>query len=105
MKKFPIRDVSQWDILSFLGHILKERMKRMKDYTFEKMWMDLRDGYQIYYTYVGNRYVLFKTAENCYTQKLLSEHKKNPQPRMLMLTLKRVKEMFPNMEDIEYKIE
>ena len=52
----------------------------------------------------GNRYLLFKTAENCYTQKLLSEHKKNPQPRMLMLTLKRVREMFPHMEDIEYKV-
>ena len=70
----------------------------MEDYTFEKMWVDLRDGYQIYYTYVGNRYLLFKTAENCYTQKLLS------QPRMTMLTLKRVKEIFPFMEDIEYKI-
>lgn len=75
----------------------------MEDYTFEKMWVDLRDGYQIYYTYVGNRYLLFKTAENCYTQKLLSEHKRNPQPRMTMLTLKRVKEMFPYMEEIEYK--
>ena len=52
---------------------------------------------------VTNRYVLFKTAENCYTQKLLSEHKRNPQPRMTMLTLKRVKEMFPYMEEIEYK--
>jgi hypothetical protein len=78
--------------------------KKMEDYTFEKMWEDLRNGYQIYYTYVGNRYLLFKTAENCYTQKLLSDHKKNPQPKMLMLTLKRVKEMFPDMEDIEYKI-
>ena len=77
----------------------------MEDYTFEKMWMNLRDGYQIIYTYVGNRYVLFKTAENCYTQKLLSNSKKNPQPKILMLTLKRVKEMFPDMEDIEYKIE
>ena len=77
----------------------------MEDYTFEKMWCDLRDGYQIYYTYVGNRYVLFKTAENCYTQKLLSESKKNPQRRMLMLTLKRVKEIFPHMEEIEYRLE
>ena len=75
----------------------------MEEYTFEKMWCDLRDGYQIYYTYVGNRYLLFKTAENCYTQRLLSDHKKNPQPKMSMLTLKRVKEMFPYMEDIEYK--
>ena len=76
----------------------------MEKYTFEKMWMDLRDGYQIYYTYVGNRYVLFKTAENCYTQKLLSDDPKNPQPKMTMLTLKRVQEIFPHMEDIEYKI-
>lgn len=76
----------------------------MEDYTFEKMWLDLKNGYQIYYTYVGNRYLLFKTAENCYTQKLLSNSKKNPQPRMLMLTLKRVREMFPNMENIEYRL-
>ena len=76
----------------------------MENYTFEKMWEDLKNGYQIYYTYVENRYVLFKTAENCYTQKLLSNDRKNPQPKMLMLTLKRVKEICPYMEDIEYKI-
>lgn len=76
----------------------------MEGYTFENMWVDLRNGYQIYYTYVGNRYVLFKTADNCYTQKLISTDFKNPQPRQLMITLKRVKEMFPYMEDIEYKV-
>ena len=76
----------------------------MEGYTFEKMWVDLKNGYQIYYTYVGNRYVLFKTTENCYTQRLLSTDKKNPQPRQLMLTLKRVKEMFPDMKEIEYKV-
>ena len=27
----------------------------MEGYTFEKMWLDLKNGYQIYYTYVGNR--------------------------------------------------
>ncbi len=75
-----------------------------KKYTFEMMWEDLDDGYQIYYTYVRNRYLLFKTAPNCYTQKLLSTNPKNPQPKMTMLTLKRVKEMFPHMEDIEYRI-
>jgi hypothetical protein len=75
----------------------------MEEYTFENMYEDLRNGYQIYYTFVGNRYLLFRTAKNCYTQKLLSVDKKNPQPRMLMLTLKRVKEMFPNMENIEYR--
>ena len=61
----------------------------MEGYTFEDMWVDLRDGYEIYYTYVGNRYVLFKTADNCYTQKLISTGSKNPQPKHLMLTLKR----------------
>ena len=60
----------------------------MEDYTFEKMWEDLRNGYQIYYTYVRNRYLLFKTAPNCYTQKLLSDHKKNPQPKTLMIILR-----------------
>lgn len=77
----------------------------MENYTFEKMWLDLKNGYQIHYKYVGNRYILFKTAENCYTQKLVTEDSKNPQPRMLMLTLTRVKEMFPHMEEIEYKVE
>ena len=76
----------------------------MKNYTFEDMWLDLKNGYQIYYTYVNNRYLLFKTAENCYTQKLLSTNDKNPQPKMTMLTLKRVKEIFPFMENIEYKV-
>ena len=81
----------------------KER-RIMENYTFEDMWVDLKNGYQIYYTYVRNRYVLFKTAKNCYTQKLITDNPKNPQPRMTMLTLKRVKEMFPHMEDIEYKV-
>ena len=73
-------------------------------YTFKQFDKNLDDGYQIYFTYVRNRYLLFKTASNCYTQKLLSDHPKNPQPKMTMLTLKRVKEMFPNMEDIEFKV-
>ena len=76
-----------------------------EDYTFEMMWEDLDDGYQIYYTYLNNRYLLFKTAQNCYTQKLLTKNKKNPQPKMSMLTLKRVKEIYEFMEDIEYKID
>jgi len=75
-----------------------------KKYTFEKFEKELNDGYQMYFTYVRNRYLLFKVAENCYTQKLLSEDEKNPQPRMLVITKKRVKEMFPFMEEIEYKI-
>lgn len=73
-------------------------------YTFERFEKELDDGYQMYYTYVRNRYLLFKTAENCYTQKLISDHPKNPQPRQTVITHKRIAEMFPFMEDIEYKI-
>lgn len=75
-----------------------------KNYTFEMMYEDLRNGYQIYYTYVKNRYLLFRTAKNCYTQKLLSDDLKNPHPKTTVLTLKRVKEMFPFMEELEYKV-
>ena len=77
---------------------------KMEGYTFEKFKKDLDNGYQMYYTYVRNRYLLFKSKEDCYTQKLLTDDPKNPQPRMSMLTHKRVKEMFPFMEDIEYKV-
>lgn len=76
----------------------------MKDYTFEMMYEDLRNGYQIFYTYNNNQYLLFRTAKNCYTQKLLSETKNNPQPKTTMLTLKRVMEIFPFLENIEYKV-
>ena len=69
-------------------------------YTFERFEKELDDGFQ----YVRNRYLLFKTSDNCYTQKLLSVHSKNPHPIMSMLTKKRIHEMFPFMEDIEYKI-
>ena len=48
-------------------------------YTFKEFYENLENGYQIYYTYVRNRYLIFKTAENCYTQKLLSKAEKNPQ--------------------------
>lgn len=73
------------------------------NYTFQQFEQNLEDGYQIYFTYVRNHYLLFKTSENCYTQKLLSEHEKNPQPRHSMITFKRIKEMFPYMQEIEYK--
>ncbi len=72
-------------------------------YTFEQFKKELDEGYQMYFTYVNNRYLVFKTTENCYTQELISIHDKNPQPRMAMITFKRLKEMFPFMEEIEYK--
>ena len=76
----------------------------METYTFERFEEELDNGFQMYFTYVRNRYLLFKTAENCYTQKLISYDEKNPQPRQIVITRKRVKEMFPYMEKIEYKV-
>lgn len=73
-------------------------------YTFEKFEEELENGYELYYTYVRNRYLLFKTSDNCYTQKLISIQEKNPHPIMEMLTKKRIREMFPFMEKIEYKV-
>lgn len=73
-------------------------------YTFERFDKELDKGFQVYFTYVNNRYLVFKTADNCYTQKLISVHDKNPQPRMAMITKKRLKEIFPFMEKIEYKV-
>ena len=75
-----------------------------KDYDFERFEYELDNGFQIYFTYVNNRYLVFKTTENCYTQQLISVHDKNPQPRMAMITKKRLKEMFSFMEQIEYKV-
>ena len=73
-------------------------------YTFERFEQELDEGYQLYYTYVRNRYLLFKTNENCYTQKLLSVHSKNPQPVMSMLTKKRVKEMCICVNDVKQNL-
>ena len=70
---------------------------------FEQFENQLQQGFQIYFTYVRNRYLVFKTTENCYTQKLISISEKNPQPRQQMITYKRLKEMYPFMEDIEFK--
>lgn len=77
----------------------------MEKYTFEQFWYELDIGYQLYFTYLENRYLLTKVTKNCYSQELVSAAKpKNPHPKLTMLTLKRVKEIFPFMENIEYKI-
>ena len=73
-------------------------------YTFKRMNEELDNGYTIFFTYVRNRYQLFKTSENSYTQQLLTENPKNQLPRLSIITHKRLKEMFPFMEDIEYKV-
>lgn len=43
----------------------------MNNYTFDEFEEILDNGYQVYFTYLKNRYLLFKSAENCYTQKLI----------------------------------
>lgn len=76
----------------------------MEEYTFERLWYELNQGYQIQYTYMENRYQLSKVAKNCYSQELLTIKEKSPHPKFAMLTLKRVKELFPYMENIEYRV-
>ena len=76
----------------------------MNNNDFKKFEKELDDGYQVYCTYVKNRYLIYKNTDNCYVQELLDYTEKNPQPRMSMITLKRLKEMYPFMENIEYKV-
>ncbi len=73
-------------------------------YTFDRMERELEEGYTIFFTYVRNKYQLFKTTDDCYTQQLLTENLKNPLPRLSIITHKRLKEIFPYMEHIEYKV-
>ena len=77
----------------------------MQDHTFERLWQELDDGYQIYYTYMSNRYLLTKLQNNCYSKELITEKEKSPLPKKLIVTLKSVKEVFPFMEEIECKWE
>lgn len=73
-------------------------------YKFKDFEKDLNNGYQIYLTFVNNRYLVYKTAVNCYTQELLEYDEKNPQPRVSMITHKRLKELFKYSTDLEYKV-
>ena len=75
----------------------------MEDYTFERLWKELNEGYQIYYTYMDRRYMLSKLDKNCYSRQLVGDDK-GPHPKKQIVTLKSVKEIFDFMEDIEYKI-
>lgn len=76
----------------------------MEDYTFERLWKELNEGYQIHYTYMDKRYMLSKLDKNCYSRELVDINEKGPHPRRQVVTLKAVKELFEFMEDIEYKI-
>lgn len=76
----------------------------MENYTFEQFWEDLNNGFQIYYKYMENQYLIYKTAPNCYTQELVSHNSRTPHPRVTMVTLKKIQELFPFMEEMEYKV-
>ena len=66
----------------------------------------LQDFIQTNYTGLSTRFHVAGYSADDKMQNLFSvdTNPKNPQPKMTMLTLKRVKEMFEFMEDIEYKI-
>lgn len=76
----------------------------MENYTFNNFEEDLNNGFQIYLTYVENRYLIYKTAANCYTQELIDYDEKNPQPRISIITKKRLKEIFKYSKELEYKM-
>lgn len=73
-------------------------------YTFERLWKELNEGYQIFYTYMDKRYMLSKLDKNCYSRELVNKDEKGPHPHHQIVTLKAVKELFDFMEDIEYKV-
>lgn len=75
------------------------------DYSFEQLYKDLSAGYQIYYTYMGTRYLLSKLKQNCYSREIVKFDGKGPHPKTQIITLKTVMELHPFMEDIEYKID
>ncbi len=75
----------------------------LEKYNFKKFKEDLDNGYKILFDYVRNRYVIYKVDENCYMQELVEQKSRNPAPEKAMITSKAIKEMFPFMEDIEYK--
>ena len=73
-------------------------------YTFKQFDKNLDDGYQIYYTYMGTRYLLSKLNKNCYSREMVKFTGKGPHPKTQIITLKSVMEIHPFMEEIEYKI-
>ena len=76
----------------------------MENYKFKDFENDLNNGFQLYLTFVNNRYLIYKTTENCYTLELLDYDESNPQPRVSMITKKRMKEIFKYSTELEYKV-
>lgn len=76
----------------------------MENYKFKDFENDLNNGFQLYLTFVNNRYLIYKTSANCYTQELIDYDEKNPQPRIAIITKKTLKEIFKFSEGFEYKM-
>ena len=76
----------------------------MENYKFKDFENDLNNGFQLYLTFVNNRYLIYKTSANCYTQELIDYDEKNPQPSLSIITHKRLKELFKYSTDLEYKM-
>lgn len=75
-----------------------------ENYTFKQFDHDLNQGFQIYLTFVDNRYLVYKSTTNCYTQELVEYDEKNPQPRISMITRKRLRELHKYSTNFEYKM-
>jgi len=74
------------------------------DIIFEELETNLNNGFQIIFYYDNKKYHLFKTGDNSYTLNLLDIPSKNPLPVKQIITHKRLKEMYPFMENIEYRL-
>ena len=74
-----------------------------KNYTFEFFYEDLKNGFQIYFTYLKCRFLIYKMDKNCYKVDLIEAPEKSPMRPTQIITLKRVKELFPFMENLQYK--
>ncbi len=76
----------------------------MEDYTLEKMKNDLDNGFGLYFNYNNNYYLIYKVADNCYSQELVTVKEKSPHAKLNLISNKALNEMFPFMKDIEYKV-
>ena len=76
-----------------------------KTYTFEMFWEDLDNGFQINYDYMECRYLIYKLGKNSYKNELVEAPPKCPHQKNAVYTLKRVKELFPYMENRQYYME
>ena len=76
----------------------------MKSYTFPQFWKDLDSGYQLYFDYMDIRYLIYKMQKNCYKKEMITDKPKCALPKNEIITLKRVRELFEFMENIEYKV-